>query len=77
MNKEDSDPVKDLATFLIRRRSEELHSITLSPDAKLHYPLYIEYLTPLNSISFYLFVYFFSLNLFKISNFFEFLILNF
>ncbi|XP_015893484.3 probable DNA helicase MCM9 isoform X1 [Ziziphus jujuba] len=43
MKKEDPDPVKAFATFLIRRRSEELHSITLSPDTKLHYPLYVDF----------------------------------
>lgn len=37
--------LKALAEFVIRHHSDQLRSITLSPDPKLHYPLYIEYVT--------------------------------
>ncbi|GLT62581.1 hypothetical protein SLA2020_352040 [Shorea laevis] len=41
----DSPPpqVKALAAFLIRRHSHQLRSIALSPDPKLHYPLYVDF----------------------------------
>ncbi|KAJ0077759.1 hypothetical protein Patl1_37175 [Pistacia atlantica] len=35
--------LESLAAFLIRHHSDQLRSITLSPDPKLHYPLYIDY----------------------------------
>ncbi|KAL5854986.1 hypothetical protein ACOSQ4_004788 [Xanthoceras sorbifolium] len=35
--------LKSLAAFLIRHHSVQLRSITLSPDPKLHYPLYIDF----------------------------------
>ena len=35
-------PVKSLAAFLVRRRSEELRSIALAADPKLHYHLLVE-----------------------------------
>ncbi|GMN58942.1 hypothetical protein TIFTF001_028034 [Ficus carica] len=41
-----SDPpasVRSLAAFLIRRRSDQLRSIALSPDPKLHYPLFVDF----------------------------------
>lgn len=52
---EPSPHVKALAAFLLRRHSDQLRSIALTPDPKLHYPLYMEYihiylLTVLNSL---------------------------
>ncbi|KAH9658103.1 putative DNA helicase MCM9 [Citrus sinensis] len=35
--------LKALAEFVIRHHSDQLRSITLSPDPKLHYPLYIDF----------------------------------
>ncbi|XP_024162361.1 probable DNA helicase MCM9 isoform X2 [Rosa chinensis] len=35
--------VQDLAAFLIRHHSHQLRSIALSPDPKLHYPLYVNF----------------------------------
>ncbi|PON89616.1 Nucleic acid-binding, OB-fold containing protein [Trema orientale] len=35
--------VKPLAAFLVRRHSDQLRSISLSPDSKLHYPLYVDF----------------------------------
>ncbi|EXB31121.1 hypothetical protein L484_004594 [Morus notabilis] len=36
-------PVKSLAAFLIRRHSDQLSSIALSPNPKLHYPLFVDF----------------------------------
>ncbi|XP_024029253.1 probable DNA helicase MCM9 [Morus notabilis] len=36
-------PVKSLAAFLIRRHSDQLSSIALSPEPKLHYPLFVDF----------------------------------
>lgn len=33
---------KDMAGFLIEHHLEQLRSIILSPDPRLHYPLYVE-----------------------------------
>jgi hypothetical protein len=56
--------VKALAAFLICRHSHQLRSIALSPDPKLHYPLYVEYIytykTPFSKLL--IFLYFLSLN---------------
>ncbi|XP_050363646.1 probable DNA helicase MCM9 [Argentina anserina] len=41
--KEKASHVPDLAAFLIRHYSHQLHSITLSPDPKLHYPLRLHF----------------------------------
>ncbi|CAK9174061.1 unnamed protein product [Ilex paraguariensis] len=38
-----SDPRKELAGFLIRRHSDRLRSIIVSPDPRLHYPLYVDF----------------------------------
>ncbi|XP_030478340.2 probable DNA helicase MCM9 [Cannabis sativa] len=38
-----SADVKSLAQFLLRRHSDQLRSIALSTDSKLHYPLYVEF----------------------------------
>ncbi|KAG6571851.1 probable DNA helicase MCM9 isoform X2 [Cucurbita moschata] len=38
-----TSPVKALASFLIRRHSDQLLSIAHSPDPKLHYPLFVEF----------------------------------
>ncbi|XP_044507601.1 probable DNA helicase MCM9 isoform X2 [Mangifera indica] len=35
--------LESLAAFLVRHYSDQLRSITLSPDPKLHYPLYVDY----------------------------------
>ncbi|XP_059653282.1 probable DNA helicase MCM9 [Cornus florida] len=35
-------PGKDLASFLIRHHSDQLRSILLSSDSRLHYPLYVD-----------------------------------
>ncbi|XP_062077081.1 probable DNA helicase MCM9 [Humulus lupulus] len=35
--------VKSLAAFLVQRHSDQLRSIALSTDSKLHYPLYIDF----------------------------------
>lgn len=43
MDSKEADEVKPLAEFLIRHHSEQLRSIVLSSEPKLHYPLYIEY----------------------------------
>ncbi|KAF2320416.1 hypothetical protein GH714_027450 [Hevea brasiliensis] len=43
MDSNEPDQVKPLAEFLIRRHSEQLRSIVLSSDPKLHYPLYIDF----------------------------------
>lgn len=49
MEKEEDSEVKSLAEFLMTHHSEQLHSIVVSPDPKLHYPLYIEYAIHLHS----------------------------
>ncbi|XP_056163376.1 probable DNA helicase MCM9 isoform X2 [Syzygium oleosum] len=43
MEENPSPHVKSMAAFLIRFYSDQLRSITLSPDSDLHYPLYIEF----------------------------------
>ncbi|XP_043817195.1 probable DNA helicase MCM9 isoform X3 [Manihot esculenta] len=43
MDSKEADEVKPLAEFLIRHHSEQLRSIVLSSDPKLHYPLYIDF----------------------------------
>ncbi|KAI9177751.1 hypothetical protein LWI28_018838 [Acer negundo] len=50
METEDDVPLhlKNLAAFLIRHHSDQLRSITLSPDPKLHYPLYIDFAELMN-----------------------------
>ncbi|XAR53035.1 DNA helicase [Bertholletia excelsa] len=40
---EEPGPVKDLAGYLIRRHADQLHSIILSPEHRLHYPLYVDF----------------------------------
>ncbi|XP_035540173.1 probable DNA helicase MCM9 isoform X2 [Juglans regia] len=40
---EPSPTVKSMAAFLLRRHSDQLRSISLSPDPKLHYPLYVDF----------------------------------
>ncbi|KAK3185091.1 hypothetical protein Dsin_032377 [Dipteronia sinensis] len=51
METEDDDVplhLKSLAAFLIRHHSDQLRSITLSPDPKLHYPLYVDFAELMN-----------------------------
>ncbi|KAK4845374.1 hypothetical protein QYF36_004223 [Acer negundo] len=50
METEDDVPLhlKNLAAFLIRHHYDQLRSITLSPDPKLHYPLYIDFAELMN-----------------------------
>ncbi|KAL5563311.1 hypothetical protein UlMin_033058, partial [Ulmus minor] len=35
--------IKSMAAFLLRRHSDQLRSIAVSPDPKLHYPLYLDF----------------------------------
>uniref|UniRef100_A0A6M2F5C4 Probable DNA helicase MCM9 n=1 Tax=Populus davidiana TaxID=266767 RepID=A0A6M2F5C4_9ROSI len=51
MEKEEDSEVKSLAEFLMTHHSEQLHSIVVSPDPKLHYPLYIDFTDLLNENS--------------------------
>ncbi|KAG6736215.1 hypothetical protein POTOM_061057 [Populus tomentosa] len=51
MEKEEDSEVKSLAEFLMTHHSEQLHSIVVSPDPKLHYPLYIDFTDFLNENS--------------------------
>ncbi|KAF9661058.1 hypothetical protein SADUNF_Sadunf19G0028400 [Salix dunnii] len=51
MEKEEDSEVKSLAEFLMTYHSEQLHSIVVSPDPKLHYPLCIDFTDLLNENS--------------------------
>ncbi|KAF9660826.1 hypothetical protein SADUNF_Sadunf19G0004000 [Salix dunnii] len=51
MEKEEDSEVKSLAEFLMTHHSEQLHSIVVSPDPKLHYPLCIDFTDFLNENS--------------------------
>ncbi|KAJ6761560.1 DNA HELICASE MCM9 [Salix koriyanagi] len=51
MEKEEDSEVKSLAEFLMTHHSEQLHSIVVSPDPKLHYPLCIDFTDLLNENS--------------------------
>lgn len=55
--------LESLAAFLIRHHSDQLHSITLSPDPKLHYPLCIEYVFETTYYQPIFFFFFFVINL--------------
>ncbi|KAJ6744035.1 DNA HELICASE MCM9 [Salix purpurea] len=51
MEKEEDSEVKSFAEFLMTHHSEQLHSIVVSPDPKLHYPLCIDFTDLLNENS--------------------------
>uniref|UniRef100_A0A6N2KTY2 DNA helicase n=1 Tax=Salix viminalis TaxID=40686 RepID=A0A6N2KTY2_SALVM len=51
MEKEEDSEVKSLAEFLMTHHSEQLRSIVVSPDPKLHYPLCIDFTDLLNENS--------------------------
>ncbi|KAL7206043.1 hypothetical protein ACSBR2_018874 [Camellia fascicularis] len=43
MEEEEEGPKKDMARYLIQHHSDQLRSIILSPDPRLHYPLYLDF----------------------------------
>ncbi|XP_028063522.1 probable DNA helicase MCM9 isoform X1 [Camellia sinensis] len=43
MEEEEEGPKTDMARYLIQHHSDQLRSIILSPDPRLHYPLYLDF----------------------------------